>query len=109
MASEKVRLTLAQCDGRDSPNEANVVGHGTDCKVHHDVHSLGMDGIDETAPVIDGPPMRIDQAKVDDGVTWTCNGERVYRSEECEHGLSACQGIFRNPVPAMKMALTPMP
>ena len=55
----------------NTPLEADEVGHCSDGEIEHDVHSPGVDGIDELLPVCDGAPMGVEHAEIKGGVTWT--------------------------------------
>lgn len=96
-------------DGLFLPREANQIGHGTDCKVRHNVHSAGVDLRDHCVVVVDCAIMGIENGEVEWRVTWSGLSEQKKGERRRAHGLSACHNMFKKGVPEMNMPLTPMP
>lgn len=58
-----------QCKGgQDGPFESEAVGKGSDCEVEHNIHSPGVEGVDELLPVGNGTPVGVSYAEVEWGV-----------------------------------------
>lgn len=52
-----------------SPIETDQICHGTNRKVHHEIHAAIVEVVDDILPVSEGAPMRVENRKVKRRVT----------------------------------------
>ncbi len=104
----KFSYTVAVQDRVDLPIKTYEIRHGSYGEIDHQVHVMGVYGINCTPPIIDSAPVRIKDGEVKRRVTYGMI-ERRKTGGEVNNTLSACHNMFRKGVPEMKMTRIPMP
>jgi hypothetical protein len=56
-------------DRENVPLKAEKVGQGSDGEIQHNIHAARVYGVDEIYPIINSPPVRIQDRKVKRRIT----------------------------------------